>query len=228
MPRQNRVTPFGELVATPERGGWMGNRGRLHDADARIVRSHTPGYRAWIVCLLEFKGRHRELMQPNRYTELFFLDEATGFAAGHRPCGECRRADYVRFKDAWLRGNPDAGLPANAPVAAIDRVLDRDRLAPDGTRPTYPAALGSLPDGAFVLLPDDPATAYLHLGGRLLRWSFSGYAAAIASRPDTPVRVLTPRSIVNALAAGYRAESSDRSPESRVQSPESGLYTPGY
>src|SRR4051794_26424644 len=99
MPRQNRVTPSGDIITTPERGTLMGNRGVLHDADARIVR-RWQGKR-WIACVLEFKGRWRPVMAPGRYTELFFLDEATALAAGHRPCAECRRRRFDEFRDTW-------------------------------------------------------------------------------------------------------------------------------
>src|SRR5262245_4164150 len=101
MPLQNRVTPYGELIATPARGLLMGNRGRLHDGERRIVR-YADG-RRWIACLTSFRGRRRDVMSPGRYTELFFLDEAVALAAGHRPCAECRRADYERFREAWRR-----------------------------------------------------------------------------------------------------------------------------
>ena len=150
-PLQNRVTPFGDLIRTPARGTLMGNRGRLHDARRQIVRRVASGYRAWVTCRLSFRGRHRTVMTPGRYTELFFLDEATALAAGHRPCGECRRADFLRFREAWLVGNPDRGLDADAPAGAIDRELHRDRLGADGRSLAYPATLASLPDGVFVL-----------------------------------------------------------------------------
>src|SRR5262245_57299437 len=105
MPLQNRVTPFGELVAVAERSAWMGNRGGcFHTPDQCLKRRHWAGTR-WLVCVLEFRERHREVMSPGLYTELFFLDEATALAAGHRPCRECRREDHERFKTAWLRGN---------------------------------------------------------------------------------------------------------------------------
>ena len=99
MPLQNRVTPFGELIATPARGTLMGNRGCLHDAQQRIRR--TFAVKRWIICVLEFKGRHRQVMAPGQYTELFFLDEATALAAGHRPCAECQRARYDLFRAHW-------------------------------------------------------------------------------------------------------------------------------
>jgi hypothetical protein len=141
------VTPFGELIATPARGTLMGNRGRLHDPSRRIVRRAASGYRAWVTCRLTFRGRHRTVMAPNRYTELFFLDEATALAAGHRPCGECRREDYRRFKASWLVANRDRGLGPDAVIGAIDRELHRDRLGLDGRSRTYPAQVGSLPMG---------------------------------------------------------------------------------
>ena len=131
-PLQNRVTPSGDLIATPAHGTLMGNRGRLHDPARRIVRRVAGGYRAWVTCRLAFGGRRRVVMAPNRYTELFFLDEATALAAGHRPCGECRRADFRRFRATWLAANPDRGLGPDAPIDAIDRELHRDRLRPKG------------------------------------------------------------------------------------------------
>ncbi|MCH8830686.1 MAG: hypothetical protein IID45_14005, partial [Planctomycetes bacterium] len=122
MPLQNRVTPFGRIIAVPNRGMFMGNRGCLHDDQRRIVRQ-VCSYKAWVACLTEFRGRKRKLMTPGQYTELFFLDEATALAAGHRPCGECRRTDYQRFKKAWLDGNPDAGLGVNPVIKLIDQHL---------------------------------------------------------------------------------------------------------
>src|ERR1700732_822885 len=104
MARQNRVTPAGDVIATPERGTFLGNRGVLHDDQGRIKRAWQ--LKRWIVCVLEFKGRRRAVMTPGRYTELFFLDEATALAAGHRPCAECRRERFNAFREAWLRGDP--------------------------------------------------------------------------------------------------------------------------
>src|SRR6266550_389314 len=125
MPLRNRVTPFGEIVAVSGRGTVMGNRGVLHNAQREIVRDSA--VKRWIACRLEFKGRHRELLQPNRWTELFFLDEAAAFAAGHRPCAECRRADFVRFCAAW-QGVHGGGLWR---VDGIDaRLHEQRRLGP--------------------------------------------------------------------------------------------------
>ncbi|WP_029031523.1 hypothetical protein [Salinarimonas rosea] len=202
MPLQNRVTPFGALVATPHRGTLMGNRGCLHDAEGRIgsARWRT---RAWIACLTEFEGRRRAPMQPGRYTELFFLDEATAFAAGHRPCAECRRADWRRFAAAWRAGrglSPDAPLPA----AELDRALHEARVDPR-TRAQIrtPARLGQLPDGTMVALPEEPGTAFLWRSGRLAPWSFAGYGAPRTADPARAVESLTPAPVLRAFAAGY-------------------------
>src|SRR6201998_3464626 len=110
MPRQNRVTPFGEIIATPERGTFMGNRGILHDELGHVKRAWQ--VRRWLVCVLEFRGRKRTVMTPNRYTELFFLDEATALAAGHRPCAECRHARFLDFCHAWRTATPGDGSSA--------------------------------------------------------------------------------------------------------------------
>jgi hypothetical protein len=201
-PLQNRVTPFGELIATRARGTVMGNRGRLHDHARRIVRRVVPSYRAWVTCLLEFKGRRRVVMAPDRYTELFFLDEATALAAGHRPCGECRRADYRRFKALWLVANRERGLGTKAPIAAIDRELQRDRLAADGRARAYQARLGALPDGVFVVLPGTGGPL-LHWRGRLASWSPEGYGPSRPAARGQRVTVLTPRSTSRTIAAGY-------------------------
>jgi hypothetical protein len=141
-------------------------------------------------------------MTPGRYTELFFLDEATALAAGHRPCGECRRADFLRFRAVWLTANPDRGLDANAPVGAIDRELHRDRLGADGRSRTYPAALDALPNGVFVA-GTSSGNALLVWQGRLVPWSPAGYGAPRRGRRGERYAVLTPRSTVAAIAAGY-------------------------
>jgi hypothetical protein len=146
-------------------------------------------------------------MTPGRYTELFFLDEATALAAGHRPCCECRRADHERFKAAWLRGNKELGLSATASIDEIDAVLHRERVTPAGAKVTFPAAPGGLPDGVLVVLPVAPAEALLIAGGRLWRWSPGGYTdAGPLPCPAGDMSVLTPRSVVCAIAAGYAPE----------------------
>jgi hypothetical protein len=194
MPRQNRVTPRSELIPAPARGLVYGNRGCLHDAHGRIRRHHAT--RRWIACRLEFRGWERgPMMQPGRFTELFFLDEATAFAAGHRPCALCRRDDYNRFGRIW------AGLhPGQAGADAIDAELHRERLDPGGHgNRTHEAAFDALPDGAFVLADGDP---YLVLGRELLLWSPSGYAAR-RPRPRGSAEVVTPPSLVAVLRAGW-------------------------
>jgi hypothetical protein len=201
MPLQNRVTPFGEVVAVPERGTLMGNRGgRIHTAGKALTRRRWAS-RRWIACLLEFRGRRRAVMAPGRYTELFFLDEATALAAGHRPCRECRRADHDRFRQAWLRGNAARGLGADAGIDAVDRVLHAERVGPGGAKVTFTARLGDLPDGVFVARG---GTAFLVAGGSLWRWAPGGYAGRLPLDPAAEVAVLTPRSAVRAVAAGYR------------------------
>ena len=152
MPRRNRVTPLGEIVADPERGTYFGNRGVLHDEGGRIRRPWQ--VRRWLICLLEFKGRHRAVMTPNRYTELFFLDEATGLAAGHRPCAECRRARFRAFRDAWAAGNHGTIGADPIRAATIDDRLHSERVGPDRSKRTFRAKLDELPDGVFVMLDD--------------------------------------------------------------------------
>ncbi|PTW47042.1 hypothetical protein [Rhodovulum kholense] len=189
-PRQTRVTPLGEIVADPARGLFMGNRGCLHDAEGRLGRARWR-HKAWICCLLQFRDRHRAVMTPGRYTELFFLDEAVALAAGHRPCAECRRADFRRFAQAFGVGT----------ATALDAALHAARLCPssrDQRRHTAPAA--ALPDGTFVLLEGTP---HLILGAAALPWQASGYGAA-RPRPGGEVTVLTPAPTVAALTAGYR------------------------
>ncbi len=201
MPLQNRVTPFGEIIAVPDRGMFMGNRGRLHNERRQIARQVTP-YRAWVVCQTRFKDRKRQLMAPKHYTELFFLDEATALAAGHRPCFECRRKDYQRFKSAWLAGNPDSNLDSRSGIEPIDRQLHAERLTEAKTKRTYRAAVHALPDGTMVQ-GDGEAAASLLWRGQLRRWTPGGYVAACAVDPEQWAEVLTPLSIVRAIGAGY-------------------------
>lgn len=191
-PLQNRVTPFGELVAVRGRGLLMGNRGVLHDAERRIVRPWQ--VRRWIACLTEFRGRYRAVMQPRRYTELFFLDEATAFAAGHRPCAECRHPDYRRFRELW-----EARHAGPASADAMDRVLHAQRLAGRRKR-THAARYAGLPDGTYVALE---GTAWLVWRGELHAWSDAGYTQRRRRPRDGDVDVLTPPSIVAVLTAGY-------------------------
>jgi hypothetical protein len=195
MPLQNRVTPLGELVADPARGLVYGNRGCLHDAEGRIRRPWQ--VKRWIACRLEFGGRRRSpLMRPERYTELFFLDEATALAAGHRPCAECRREDYDRFTAFWRSLYDDAGADA------IDARL-HDERADSATRQRrlHEAAFDALPDGAFVLHDGLPR---LVLGDALLEWSVAGYGTR-APRPSGRATLITPPSLLAALQEGWES-----------------------
>jgi hypothetical protein len=195
MPLQNRVTPLGELIADPARGLVHGNRGCLHD-DRRCIRRLYAGKR-WIACRLEFRGwRRSPLMQPGRYTELFFLDEATALAAGHRPCALCRREDYDRLVEIWL-----ALHPGQVGADAIDAQLHVERIdAATGERRLHHALFDDLPDGAFVLADDAPAVV---VGASLRPWAPAGYGRR-ASRPrGGHALVITPPSLVAALQAGW-------------------------
>jgi len=191
LPLQNRVDPFGELHAVAERGSLMGNRGgRLHRPDRTLTRRRWTS-RRWIACVCEFKGRQREVWGDS-YTELFFLDDPTALAAGHRPCFECRRAAAKAFM---------AAFPGRPPGAdAMDEALHRERL--EGRRKRlWRARLGDLPDGAMVT---HDGRAYAIRGGSLLPWSFAGYGAPAPLEPDAFADVLTPPSAAAALANGYR------------------------
>src|SRR5262249_46416914 len=148
MPRQNRVSPFGDIIATSDRGTFMGNRGLLHDAEGRIRRAWQ--LKRWIVCVLEFRNRKRTVMTPGRYTELFFLDEATALAAGHRPCAECRHARFLAFCHAWGTAHPVDGTSSRPTATVIDDRLHAERIASDRSKRSFVAALDELPDGVFV------------------------------------------------------------------------------
>ncbi|MGE4219804.1 MAG: hypothetical protein AB7G39_10185 [Alphaproteobacteria bacterium] len=197
MPLPNRVGPDGGIVATPERGTAMGNRGRLHDGDRRIRRPWA--LTAWLACRLDFNGRQRRVMAPDSYTELFFLDEATALAAGHRPCWECRRADFHAFAAAWAAGH---GLAQPPRAGAMDAALHAQRIDPATRRQRrWSAEVAGLPDGAFVALAAGP---HLVWGEDLLPWSFAGYGAPLPRSGAGTVAVMTPPGTVRALAAGYR------------------------
>lgn len=198
MPLQNRVTPFGEIVSTPHRGGFTGNRGIIHDPATRTLLNRRWSSKAWITCVCEFKGRRRKVMGGRSWTELFFLDEATAFAAGHRPCFYCRRADAVAFRGAWGEGNGHAEPYAKD----IDEILHRERLDRHAKRlHPLPVPARELPNGTMVGVVEK---SYLIANGEAWVWSFSGYSLA----PETldNVRLITPPSIVNAFRAGYRPD----------------------
>jgi hypothetical protein len=197
MPLQNRVTPLGELIADPGRGLVYGNRGCLHDEAGRIRRRYNG--KRWIACRLAFRSWHRgPLMQPGRFTELFFLDEATAFAAGHRPCALCRREDYVRFTEIWSELHPgDRGADA------IDATLHAERVDPVSRRQLrHEAPLADLPDGAFILHDGAP---WMVLGPDLLRWTPAGYVDRRSRSQRHRAIVVTPASLVEVLRSSWRS-----------------------
>jgi hypothetical protein len=195
MPLQNRVTPFSELVADPARGLLYGNRGCLHDAGGHI-RSRW-ATRRWIACRLEFKGWERgPKLQPGRFTELFFLDEATALAAGHRPCALCRRADYVRLGELWRDLHP-----AQVGADAIDLQLHSERVEPvTRTQRHHAEPIDGLPDGAFVARDGEP---WLVLGSQILHWTPGGYSERRPRPRSAMATVITPPSLVAVLRAGW-------------------------
>jgi hypothetical protein len=195
MPLPNRVDPFGNLFADASRGLLFGNRGGRFHRDGQTLGARRWVSRRWICCRLDFKGRHRDVWGRG-YTELFFLDEPTALAAGHRPCFECRRADARAFAAAFARG------PAMS-ADEIDRVLHAERL--DGrAKRGHRRALDGLPDGSVLTLADEPGSAWAVRGPALLRWTSGGYAAARARPRNLMVNVLTPPGTLAALAGGYR------------------------
>ncbi len=196
MPLQNRVTPSGDIIATPHRGLFTGNRGIIHDPATKTLLNKRWSTPAWITCVCEFRGWRRKVMGGRSWTELFFLDEATAFAAGHRPCFFCRRDDANRFRSAWEEGNRVARVLARD----IDAVLHRERLDRGKKRlHPLPMPLTELPDGAMVHAGGE---SYLIVQGRALRWSFEGYAPMEIDTASA--MLLTPPSTLRALAAGYR------------------------
>jgi len=195
MPLQNRVTPTGEVIATPHRGLFTGNRGIIHDPATRTLLRKRWSTPAWLTCVCEFRGRRREVMGGRSWTELFFLDEATAFAAGHRPCFFCRRDDANRFRAMWEQGN---GV-SDPPAAEIDAVLHRERFASGKKLHPLPMRLQQLPDGAMV---QQGSESYLIARGRALLWSPAGYSRAERALADA--MLLTPPSTLRAFSAGYR------------------------
>jgi hypothetical protein len=220
MPLQNRVTPLGDIVATSERGSFTGNRGIIHDARTRTLLQRRWTSRAWLICTLHWRDVRRSVMGPGSWTELFFLDEATALAAGHRPCFLCRRPAARTFKIHF----PMLGGTALPKAHDIDKALHAERL--DGRVKRLhvlasPAA--HLPDGAMILQHGSP---HLILKGRACPWSFLGYGAPVA--PLDCAQLITPPSTVAALRSGYRprihvsafAEWDMALPSSSATSPE--------
>lgn len=199
-PSRNRVTPLGDIEAFPLRGAWTGNRGILHSG-REIVRFHASDL--WITCALEFRGWWREQWLPNRWTHLFFHDEAVSFAAGHRPCAECRRESYRSYQDAWA-----AAFGGERPLAvAINRQLHAERIV-RGThrRRFHELAWSGLPDGVFVLLDRTPAVV---VGGHLAEWTRAGYQGRRRRPTAGTALVVTPPSSVAAISNGYSVQIDD-------------------
>lgn len=195
MPLQNRVTPTGDIIATPHRGMFTGNRGIIHDPATKTLTRRWAS-QAWLTCVCEFRGWRREVMGGRSWTELFFLDEATALAAGHRPCFYCRRDDANRFRSCWQRGNGVANLSARE----LDATLHRERL--DGgvkRRHELPMPPDRLPDGAML---QEGAQIYLMVQGRALLWTPGGYRETDDELEGA--LLLTPPSTLRALSAGYR------------------------
>ncbi|OBI67850.1 hypothetical protein [Mycobacterium sp. E796] len=200
-PARNRVSPLGEIIAAPGRGALMGNRGRLHEGRGtrEIVRNHQ--HKAWITCALSFKDRRVAQWEPNRYTPLFFLDEAVALAAGHRPCAECRRRSYNEYRRRWAETHSGP-----TPYARdIDAQLHLERMSPVGQRADW----STLPDGVFVLTESGPAVV---VGDHLVVWDRRDYTyAARLARPETGAAVVvTPPSNVAILRAGYPVQLGPR------------------
>jgi len=195
MPLQNRVTPTGDIVATAHRGMFTGNRGIIHDPATKTLLKKRWSSPAWITCVCEFRGWRRKVMGGRSWTELFFLDEATAFAAGHRPCFFCRRDDANRFRAAWEKGNGISDVRARE----IDAVLHRERLERGKKRlHPLPMPVEQLPDGAMVQVGEE---SLLIVRGQPLRWSFAGYDKMEAPIGET--MLITPPSTLLTFVAGY-------------------------
>ena len=196
MPLQNRVTPTGDIIATAHRGLFTGNRGIIHDPATKTLLKKRWSSPAWITCVCEFRGWRRKVMGGRSWTELFFLDEATAFAAGHRPCFFCRRDDANRFRTAWEKGNGVAGIRARE----VDAVLHRERLESGRKRlHPLPMPVTQLPDGAMVQQGEE---SFVIVQGRALQWSMAGYSETETAIDNA--MLLTPPSTQRALGAGYR------------------------
>lgn len=199
MTLQNRVTPFGQIKAISARGLFLGNRGKLHDDEKKIIKQWSNKH--WITCSIEYQGIQREIFSKDSYSELFFLDEATALSAGHRPCGDCRRERLKEFKLRWQQANSKDGDTSGIKVELIDTQMHAERTKRDGTKVTYQAKLGELPDGVFISIN---GIAVLKWNSKLFEWSAAGYSKfEVALSDDLVVDVLTPKSVVGTVKAGY-------------------------
>lgn len=201
MALQNRVDPWGKLHAVNVLGSWMGNRGILHNSDKQIITQWR--HKQWVTCALNFKGRKREIFAPNYYSELFFLDEATALAAGHRPCAECRRERYKEFKAIWFQANPEYGSETSS-ISVTDKQLHLERVDRAKQKVTFNAVVSSLPDGTIF---EHEGYAYLIWKDQYHLWAHDGYVKTALSLPkDACVAVLTPASIVAMYQFGFKPQ----------------------
>jgi hypothetical protein len=202
LPYQNRITPFAEFESIPARGLFMGNRGILHDIYGALGPARWR-HKNWIVCALSFEGRKATINPPAHYTQLFFCDEATAFAAGHRPCAECRRPDYQRYVQSWQKAN---GLQLPPKAGEIDDALHQARVTRDRRQVRTRAKLDDLPDGTFITIPEEPGQAWLVWQDCRHRWTHEGYSEHRPVLPEVEVVVVTPEPTVRTLKAGYTPE----------------------
>ncbi len=197
MSLQNRVNPMGELEAVRSRGSFLGNRGIIHNEEKEIVSPFK--IKGWVTCQLEFKGRKRELMAKGRYTELFFLDEATAFSAGHRPCAECRRPRYKEFKKKWLEANKNLLTDDSISIANIDKIIHQDRINKK-QKVTYQEKMNLLPKGTMIQID---SIDYLIWNNKIFKWTFEGYETTNINIRNIEVIVLTPKSYVEMFKKGF-------------------------
>lgn len=199
MTFQNRVDPWGRLQAVKAKGAFMGNRGILHDDAKKVVRPWA--HKAWVTCLLCFgEMKKRKIFSEGNYSELFFHDEPTALAAGHRPCNFCQRERFVAFKTAWVAANLPDRLVKQVSIQEIDKALHAERAVRGGGKLTYMAGLDALPRGAMFVVD---GVAYLVHRDGFLPWSFDGYGPSRELPGDAVVEVLTPRSVVAAIGQGF-------------------------
>ncbi len=197
MPLQNRVSPNGEIKSVKSRGEFLGNRGIIHNEQKEIIAPFK--IKGWVTCRLEFKGRKRELMAKGRYTELFFLDEATAFSAGHRPCAECRRTRYNEFKTKWLEANQNLLPDTSTSITNIDKIIHQDRIDKK-QKVTYQDKMNLLPKGTMIQID---SIEYIIWNKEVFKWTFEGYEPTHINITDKNVIVLTPKSYVEMFKKGF-------------------------
>lgn len=205
MPLQNRVTPFGSIIAAPDRGMFTGNRGIIHNDHQQVIKNYT--LKAWITCSLTYKNFKREVMTGRKWTELFFLDEATAFAAGHRPCAFCRNPTYKLFKKIWLKENQSSFDLVDDSVKTIDKILHDERIS-KGIKKTHPHTLVDLPNGTIFIrreeVEENNGNAYLWFEKKAWQWNNFGYSKMAYQINDKIVNTLTPPSIIRCFQSGYQ------------------------